>query len=139
MSGVKGGGLATWRIRMIIDNKNNSTGLSTIDTYGSNTVEFYQDTVITNVLLTVTYNVTADNVVYKPQIEVGSVATDYEPYREPVTYAVSGGEVTVPSQYPSMTFIPETEGVTLSVEYNRDINKAFAELQAAIISMGGNV
>ena len=139
LSGVKGGGSATWRIRMMIDNKNNSTGLPVIDAYGSNTFEFYQDTVITRVLLTVTYNATADNVVFKPQIEVGSVATDYEPYREPVTYAVSGDEVTVPSQYPSMTFIPDTEGVTLSVEYNRDINKAFAELQAAVISMGGNV
>lgn len=135
VSGVKGGSSATWRIRMMIDNKNNSAGLSTIDTYGSNTVEFYQDTVITSVLLTVIYNATADNVVFKPQIEVGSVATDYEPYREPVTYAVGGGEVTVPSQYPSMTFIPETEGVTLSVEYNRDINKAFQELQQVIAQL----
>lgn len=69
------------------------------------------------------------------QIEVGSVATDYEPYREPVTYAMSGGEVTVPSQYPSMTFIPETEGVELLVEYNRDINKAFQELQQVIAQL----
>lgn len=74
------------------------------------------------------------------QIEHGKAATEYEPYREPMTYALgSDGEVTVPSQYPSMTFIPDTEGVELSVEYNRDINKAFAELQAALISMGGNV
>ena len=57
-----------------------------------------------------------------------------------MTYALgSDGEATVPSQYPSMIFIPDTEGVELSVEYNRDINKAFAELQAALISMGGNV
>ena len=74
------------------------------------------------------------------QIEVGSVATDYEPYREPVTYTPnSDGEISIASVYPSMTFIPDTEGVALSVEYNRDINKAFAELQAALISMGGNV
>ncbi|MBQ3549824.1 MAG: hypothetical protein IJA41_02495 [Clostridia bacterium] len=74
------------------------------------------------------------------QIEVGSVATDYEPYREPVTYTPnSDGEISIASVYPSMTLIPDNKDVTLSVEYNRDINKAFAELQAALISMGGNV
>ena len=53
-----------------------------------------------------------------------------------MTYALgSDGEATVPSQYPSMTFIPDTEGVELSVEYNRDINKAFAELQAVIAQL----
>ena len=81
-----------------------------------------------------------DNVIVKPQLECGTVATEFESYREPVTYTPnSDGEMNIASVYPSMTFIPETEGVTLSVEYNRDINKAFAELQAAIISMGGNV
>jgi hypothetical protein len=38
----------------------------------------------------------------------------------------------------SMTLIAE-DGVTMEAEYNRDINKAFAELQNAIISLGGNV
>lgn len=33
----------------------------------------------------------------------------------------------------------EAEGVALYAEYNKDINKAFAELQQAIISLGGNV
>jgi hypothetical protein len=34
-----------------------------------------------------------------------------------------------------MTFMPDTEGVTLDVEYNRDINKAFAELQNVIAQL----
>lgn len=76
---------------------------------------------------------------YKLQIEQGK-KTEYERYKEPESYTVDvKNGLSLPSQYPSMTFIPETEDVTLSVEYNRDINKAFAELQAAIISMGGNV
>lgn len=85
-------------------------------------------------------DVVFDNVIVKPQLECGTVATEFESYREPVTYTPkSDGEISIASVYPSMTFIPDTEGVTLSVEYNRDINKAFAELQAALISMGGNV
>lgn len=80
-------------------------------------------------------DVVFDNVIVKPQLECGTVATEFESYREPVTYAVSGGEVTVPSQYPSMTFIPNNEDVTLSVEYNRDINKAFQELQQVIAQL----
>ncbi|MBO5912492.1 MAG: tail fiber protein [Clostridia bacterium] len=72
------------------------------------------------------------------QLEVDT-ATDYEPYKEPVTYtADANGEINIPSQYPAMTIIPDLD-VELSVEYNRDINKAFAELTSAIISMGGNL
>lgn len=73
------------------------------------------------------------------QLEVGTSGTGYEPYIEPKTYTVTANGTAIPSIYPSMTFIPEKDGVELSVEYNRDINKAFAELQAALISMGGNV
>lgn len=72
------------------------------------------------------------------QLECGS-ATEYEPYIAPVTHPVSADGTDIKSVYPSMTFVPEANGVELSVEYNRDINKAFAQLQAALISMGGNI
>ena len=69
------------------------------------------------------------------QIEVGTTATDYEPYKEPVTYtADANGEVEIPSQYPAMTIIPDLD-VELSVEYNRDINKAFQELQQVVAQL----
>lgn len=61
---------------------------------------------------------------------------EYEPYREPIEYAY--GE-DIKSIYPSTTLMTDTEGAVISVEYNKDINKAFAELQKAIISLGGNV
>ena len=73
------------------------------------------------------------------QIEKGKTATEYEPYIKPTEYTTdANGEAKIPSMCPTMTIIPDTD-VDMSVEYNRDINKAFAELQAAIISMGGNV
>jgi hypothetical protein len=35
--------------------------------------------------------------------------------------------------------LTDTAGAVIDVENNRDINKAFAELYNAIISLGGNV
>lgn len=50
-----------------------------------------------------------------------------------------GEEVIVKSIYPSMSLLTDTNDVLINAEYNRDINKAFAELQAAIINLGGNL
>ena len=70
------------------------------------------------------------------QIEINPSSTDYEPYIEPIEYGQ--GEV-IKSIYPSTTLTTDTPGAIIEVDYNRDINKAFAELQQAIISLGGNV
>jgi hypothetical protein len=75
------------------------------------------------------------------QLEYGTAATEYEPYIEPVEYAVNadGTVEGVKSIYPAITLTTDTVGALIEVDYNRDINKAFAELQQAIISLGGNV
>lgn len=76
-----------------------------------------------------------------PQIELGTTATDYERYIAPTEYTpTADGTVNgVTSLYPNTTLMTDTDGVIIDCEYNRDINKAFAELQQAIISLGGNV
>lgn len=76
-----------------------------------------------------------------PQLEYGTVASEYEPYIEPVTYTANadGSVDGVKSIYPSTSVSVEDASTVVSIEYNRDINKAFAELSAAIISLGGNV
>lgn len=84
---------------------------------------------------------TCDNVIYYPQIEVGSVETEYEkgiPY-ETFTPNADGTINAVKSVYSNATLITNNKGVLIGCEYNKDINKAFAELQNAIISLGGNV
>lgn len=75
------------------------------------------------------------------QIELGSTATDYEPYKECAEYTptADGTVEGVTSLYPNTTLTTDTGGIIIDCEYNRDISKAFAELQAAIISLGGNV
>lgn len=84
---------------------------------------------------------TVENIIFKPQLEIGTVATDYEPYIFPTEYTPNAdGTVNgVTSLYPNTTLTTDTEGVIIDCEYNRDINKAFAELQQAIISLGGNI
>ena len=75
------------------------------------------------------------------QIEEGTAITDYEPGIEPTVYDVKadGTVEGVTSLYPNTTLYTDTQGTLIECEYNRDINKAFAELQNAIISLGGDV
>lgn len=65
------------------------------------------------------------------QIEVGTTATEYTPYKEPVEV----GETF--TSYKDMVITTNTVGAIVNVDYNRDINKAFAAIAAA--TMGANV
>lgn len=92
------------------------------------------------------------------QFEYGETATDYTPYTEEVSgvgvgvnypdgsydeFLPQDGTLEVTSSYPTMHMFALDAGVALDVTYNRDINKAFTELEekltTAIISLGGNV
>ena len=73
-------------------------------------------------------------------IERGSTATDYEPYIEPVecTANADGTVEGVKSLYPNMTLISNLQGVIITANYIKDIDKTFeerlAELEAAIVN-----
>ena len=84
---------------------------------------------------------TVENLTFKPQIELGTTSTAYEPYKECAEYTPTADGIVngVTSLYPNTTLMTDTNGVIIDCEYNKDINKAFAELQQAIISLGGNV
>jgi hypothetical protein len=67
------------------------------------------------------------------QLEIGTTATEYEPYKEEAYTPNADGTVDgVTSLYPITTIMTDTAGVTITAEYNRDINKAFAEILAKI-------
>lgn len=85
-------------------------------------------------------NTTAYDTVIKPMLEMGTTATEYEAPVETTECVVNAdGTANVLSLYPTTRLYTDTEGVTITAEYNRDINKAFAELTNALISFGGNV
>lgn len=65
----------------------------------------------------------------------------YEEYVRPKIYTTSSTDKVndISSLYPSVTLLTDNPEVNIEMEYNRDINKAFAELQQAIISLGGSI
>ncbi len=93
-------------------------------------------------------------------MEEGEVATEYTPYVDDVSSVLvevsdengrfdevisnqEGVLENVVSSYPSMSLLTTNPNTVVDVTYNRDINKAFSELEEkmtnAIISLGGNV
>ena len=83
----------------------------------------------------------ADFVNGTTQLELGTTASEYEPYQEPITYTVNedGTVEGVTSIYPTTTLLTDTQGVIIEAEYNADtkkyIDKKFAELQALILEV----
>lgn len=68
------------------------------------------------------------------QIELGAgTATGFEQYKEPETY--NGAVKSVLSLYPTTTLLTDTEGVTITAEYNKDLNKAFEEIQQKLTAL----
>ncbi len=106
----------------------------------------------------VSSGVTVSDLTIKPQLETGTSATAYTPYVSDLSKVTVKAYETDPTDIkatytpnedgtvegvtaisPTTTLTTDNSGVVLNCEYNRDINKAFAELQQAIISLGGNL
>ena len=67
------------------------------------------------------------------QLEYGETATEYEPYKEPETVSVKqDGTASIIGKGEGITLMTDTEGVTITAEYNRDVNKALADLEAKL-------
>ena len=110
------------------------------DVFTTRTITLTEDAMIDQILVVVASGTTVNNVVIYPQIELNPTATSYKPYNgQTYTPTADGTVENVKSIYPTTTLTTDTSGVVISTEYNKDINKAFAELQQAIISLGGNV
>lgn len=73
------------------------------------------------------------------QLEVGSVATPYEDYKEPTSYpiAADGTVEGVTSIYPNMTITTDTDGVIIEANYYQDGKKVKENLIDMILSLGG--
>ncbi len=70
-----------------------------------------------------------DKITIYPQIEMGDKVTAYERYLPPESIVLKSKSIIehIPALYP--TTVLTADGATVSVEYNRDINKAFAKLE----------
>ena len=65
-------------------------------------------------------------------IMISTSDSEYIPY-ESSTHNVKNGVCEVDSIYPSMSISTDVSDAVIKADYNRDINKAFAELQAMIL------
>ena len=74
------------------------------------------------------------------QFESGDKRTDYEPYVEPITKVADaeGNVEGITSAYPTTVLWCDISAATISTEYNRDINKVIANLENAILTLGGS-
>ncbi len=73
--------------------------------------------------------------VWNLQLELGDTATEYEPFKEPVPCNAPNADGTVDnvmSLYPTTTLLTDTEGVTITAEYNRDLIKTIERLERAL-------
>lgn len=90
------------------------------------------------------YKIT-EPIVFKPQLEVGTVKTDFEPYKEPQTKTADkeGNALGLKSVAPNMTLTTDTEGVIINAKYintssNADtkkikaLNEAFENAKAVL-------
>lgn len=69
---------------------------------------------------------------FKVQLEIGSTTTDYEAYTaETYTPNADGTVEGVTSLSPCMSFITDTAGAIIEVEYNKDSNAVIGDVEAA--------
>lgn len=79
---------------------------------------------LSRVAIRILNGVSVSNLVFKPQIELGSVKSDYEPYSAPKTYIPgSNGRIEGITSMSDITLLTDTEGVTINCEYNVDTKK----------------
>ena len=71
---------------------------------------------------------TVSNQTFKPMLEIGNAANNFEPYNGATYTPADDGTCDIVSVSPTMTLITDTEGVTVDLEYNRDINKVIADI-----------
>lgn len=69
------------------------------------------------------------NIVFKPQLERGGVATDYEPYKEPVMYTPNtSGKVDIPLYSDTTTLV--ADGAIITADYTRNTTDVINNIEA---------
>lgn len=123
------------RIGYVVDGKTNYLFGEMIYSSGIGTVKGTIPISATQVNLTFQELINSEGDIYwkNVQLEIGDSATDYRAFQQQNYIANADGTVSgVTSISDDTTLMTDTEGVIIEAEYNRDINKAFAALEAAI-------
>ena len=126
-----------------------------VTSHSSNGTKLQKGTSITRVYIAGNAGAVYDNYIFKPQLEYGTVPTEFTPPSidvEGVNVTVTDGENTqtatadadgnvtgLMSLSPNMTLTTDNVGAVIECGYNKDTNKVIENLTNAIISLGGNI
>ena len=93
---------------------------------GQGVTATYKEALAQNLFIRIYAGYKAENLIFRPQLEVGTAASEYEGYIEPEEYtAAPDGKVSgVKSIHPSITLFTENDGAVIRAEYIKDIDKA---------------
>lgn len=93
--------------------------------------------VLTRMYITVNAGVTVDNITFHPQIEVGTAATDFEPYKAPQTaQADSTGKVTgIVPVVPTMTVVADSGTVQAAYLPEGEIWQKYQEYKTTLVAL----
>ena len=131
----RGGAVGTYNIQPRID------GVFNYDKYdvGSGSL-IKAKNAIDALVISVKSGTVCNNLVFRPQLELGGVKTAFESPGAPTTYTVGAdGAVQNLSAYEDVTTLAtDNEGTVLKTKYSRDLGAAFTEIQNAIIALGGS-
>ena len=78
--------------------------------------------------------VVADNLVFKPQLEAGQCAYDYEPYKQPKAILIDpqNPEPVLSEFHPAFTLLSEQDGIKISFEYILNLNSTMRNMWKTI-------
>lgn len=122
---MEGASSTTYQCHMYIDRADGtSTALYRINSGTKFTLK--EGDTIRHTLFAVYVDTVINNLTIAPMLELGSVASAYEPYVAPTTYVPSadGTVANVKSIYPSTLLSTDTDGVIIDAEYSKDLSKS---------------
>lgn len=101
-------------------------GWSGIADTGQGVTQTYSEALAQNIFIRICAGYKAENLTFKPQLEVGEGMSEYEGYIEPEEYrsSSSGAVGGITSLHPSMTLFTDSDGAVIVAKYIKDIDKA---------------
>ena len=125
-----GGSTGTFATYIVVYDMNGSEQKRYWDTGNGVKFDLPLENQIISVVLYITSGTTVKNITFRPQIEVGETATEYESYIAPQTVAANTDGIVegLTSASPSMTLVSDTNGVIIDCTYKADTELAVGQM-----------
>jgi len=137
LSGSKGGANSTYRLMAIV-RLADGTEQYVSQYSAAKVLSFDQDVTITRLTFRIASGTAMNEVVVRPQIEYGTVATPFELFKSKTVTANADGTVEgLTSISPSMTLLTNNSNASITCQYYRDIDLYINNLITNVALTGG--